>query len=442
MKKIIAIAVCILFAFTTVACTADSPSDSDGQQAQIPNPVVEQKSAAAFEALGITIDAPDGAENIVYSIIGGELAEVRFTYGGNDYTYRASTVSDDISGVYDTFSPAFTLDILYGEYGLPVSAEADSGAEGGSLVTWAEDGVNYSLYTASAVSEAALRGAVVAAMETVFSNVSEDIWTSRGIVRLAKNSGLTCMDLDGDGNMESITLEEIPEQEGELAMTKLVITSADGNASELVMDIVYVSSAFAVDIDGDGLVELFISGDECSADYSTWMARYDGQSIVPAAPYYEPEAEQTYQVASCSGTVEDFNLDNGSITVCDSVDIIGTWWCETQYWLAAGTFALERVPDSVWSNRNADYIDEEYWSYSTLVTVRELPYTTFDGADAVLPIGETLTLIDTDYSTYFRFLTQSGITGSIAVEPAADYWGVLIDGAHESEYFNDIPYAG
>ena len=43
------------------------------------NPFVEAESADAFKPLSITLDAPDGAQEVSYAVIDGELAEVGFT---------------------------------------------------------------------------------------------------------------------------------------------------------------------------------------------------------------------------------------------------------------------------------------------------------------------------------------------------------------------------
>lgn len=53
------------------------------------NPFVEAESADAFKLLSITLDAPDGAQEVSYAVIDGELAEVGFTLDGKSYIARA-----------------------------------------------------------------------------------------------------------------------------------------------------------------------------------------------------------------------------------------------------------------------------------------------------------------------------------------------------------------
>ena len=63
------------------------------------NPFVEAESADAFKPLSITPDAPDGAQEVSYAVIDGELAEVGFTLDGKSYIARASAQEGDFSGL-------------------------------------------------------------------------------------------------------------------------------------------------------------------------------------------------------------------------------------------------------------------------------------------------------------------------------------------------------
>lgn len=57
------------------------------------------ESAEDFQKIGISIDAPDGAENIAYAVIDGNIANIDFSLGENNYFVRASGQSGDFSGV-------------------------------------------------------------------------------------------------------------------------------------------------------------------------------------------------------------------------------------------------------------------------------------------------------------------------------------------------------
>lgn len=52
------------------------------------SPFEDVQSAEEFEALGFSIDAPEGAEDVAYCIYDGAIARVDFTLSGHDYTYE------------------------------------------------------------------------------------------------------------------------------------------------------------------------------------------------------------------------------------------------------------------------------------------------------------------------------------------------------------------
>ncbi len=66
------------------------------------NPFVEVESAEAFREIGITLDAPVGAQEVSYALIDGEIAEVRFRLDGKSYLARASAQEGDFSGLSGT----------------------------------------------------------------------------------------------------------------------------------------------------------------------------------------------------------------------------------------------------------------------------------------------------------------------------------------------------
>lgn len=80
----------------------DNPSPVDPNPGvQIPAPVVSVGSAEEIaEKLNIEIDAPNGADNVQYSIIDGEIAEIQFTWKSDVYILRASAQSGDFSGLF------------------------------------------------------------------------------------------------------------------------------------------------------------------------------------------------------------------------------------------------------------------------------------------------------------------------------------------------------
>ncbi len=69
----------------------------------LPNPVKEVADAGAFQPLDLYIDAPEDADEVSYSIISDQIAQVSFTLDGRRYTYRAAHTEEDISGLYVAF---------------------------------------------------------------------------------------------------------------------------------------------------------------------------------------------------------------------------------------------------------------------------------------------------------------------------------------------------
>lgn len=73
-------------------------TEPDAPPVMVGSPFEDVQSAADFEKLGFTIDAPENAEDVSYCILDGEIAQVTFTLDGHSYTYRASKLDGDFSG--------------------------------------------------------------------------------------------------------------------------------------------------------------------------------------------------------------------------------------------------------------------------------------------------------------------------------------------------------
>ena len=86
------------------------------------------------------------------------------------------------------------------------------------------------------------------------------------------------IDLDGDGEAESVRWAVETTEYGTDCLTVTVQPGA-GEALVYATDIVWKPEAFALDLDGDGAVELLLSGDVMSDDYYTACLRYDGSAL-------------------------------------------------------------------------------------------------------------------------------------------------------------------
>lgn len=121
--------------------------------AQVPNPVVDVDGPKAFDPLGFTIDAPAGAENVRYSIIADQLAQVNFTLAGREYTYHAASTEDDITGVYETFDmEELNVQADGTDWYAEVNVRTISGGQRGAVALFFYEPVQYSLYTGDTIT--------------------------------------------------------------------------------------------------------------------------------------------------------------------------------------------------------------------------------------------------------------------------------------------------
>lgn len=76
----------------------------------LPPFVAADSSQELTELLGIEVDAPVGAGNVQYSILDGEIAQISFTWNGQEFFLRASEQDGDFSGVNGTESAPELID--------------------------------------------------------------------------------------------------------------------------------------------------------------------------------------------------------------------------------------------------------------------------------------------------------------------------------------------
>lgn len=83
----------------------------------MPNPVVESTFEEIQQKLGITFGIPKDAENIYYSIIAGDLAQMDFIWQETECTARikpsTSTELEDISGFYYEWNKEIEIPVGY-----------------------------------------------------------------------------------------------------------------------------------------------------------------------------------------------------------------------------------------------------------------------------------------------------------------------------------------
>lgn len=125
-----------------------------GPEVQVVNPFVPVEDAAAFEReLGITIDAPESAENVSYTIIDGRIADIDFTESGHKYDLRASMEDGDFSGLLGVTANTEQIDAA-ADAVLTVIRIDD---ELCTKITWTDGRVTYILSNTDGASEAEIK---------------------------------------------------------------------------------------------------------------------------------------------------------------------------------------------------------------------------------------------------------------------------------------------
>ncbi len=169
MKKMILWMLAGVCMMSAVGCGAPAQPTPTSEPDQVANPVETKESAADFAELDLHIDAPEGAENVAYSVIGSEIAQVIFKLEGRIYTYRAAYSEEDISGVHlvaDELAHQYEGDGAH--WHASVQVKTYHGGETGALAVWTQGGVRFSLYTADAIDADTLGKFALGLAEAVF----------------------------------------------------------------------------------------------------------------------------------------------------------------------------------------------------------------------------------------------------------------------------------
>ena len=163
MKKAIALLLALATATAITSCGKidvqedPTPKDSEIQEdnmtggiggAQIANPIKSYAEAEEITAaLGFTVRPIPESENISFSTISDDLAQVTFTFNGISYTLRADDEDSDFSGVYTPVESERDLEISLPENRTAV-ARIKTLSDGSCLVSWShlENSFYYSLY--------------------------------------------------------------------------------------------------------------------------------------------------------------------------------------------------------------------------------------------------------------------------------------------------------
>lgn len=137
---------------TSAPAETGTRAESGTATQELPNPMAEVKDVLAFEAIGVHMVLPEGAEDTSFFIINQEVADARFSLDGVAYTYRASDTAEDFAGIFERFKDeAITQNYDYGETSLEVLIKTTD--SGGRLASWEWGSTKYTLYTAAQVDD-------------------------------------------------------------------------------------------------------------------------------------------------------------------------------------------------------------------------------------------------------------------------------------------------
>lgn len=138
------IAACLCLVVIGIAkfLPASTPTYPDESYVKGGNPFLEVENAKAFKALSITLDAPEGAQEVTYAIIDGKIAEIQFGLDGKSYLVRASAQEGDFSGLNGTESDAETVDAKTNA----VLVSVDVGTGVYQKISWTNGKVKYCLF--------------------------------------------------------------------------------------------------------------------------------------------------------------------------------------------------------------------------------------------------------------------------------------------------------
>jgi len=245
------------------------------------------------------------------------------------------------------------------------------------------------------------------------------------------------IDLDGDGETEKVLLrmEGIEDE----TFLRIIIEGTDGAINIYDTWIQYPVICFSIDMNGDGIQEILLSGDVQSDDYITWCLNYDLENGIRELSFADANRGMNTGEYLPEGYGEIVAIDGNSLTLRGSQDVLGTWMAKRTFTLENNSFELK--DGGMWIMQDITS-DEFIWEYFCLNPVKEVPVTFDDGSEGTLAAGEKFVISYTDKVSVAGFVTQEGKKGSIALTPNTEEgWGHMINGIADYEYFEYMPYA-
>lgn len=244
------------------------------------------------------------------------------------------------------------------------------------------------------------------------------------------------VDLDGDGAAESVSWTMAP---GDYDDTlRLTVMPEGGEPIVWDTDILYQAAVYVTDLDGDGQMEILLTGDIMSADYYTVCLHY-ADGALHALSFADANRGENTDGYFEMGYGLITETGDGRITLVGSQDVLGTWMAARTFTLEDGRFELN--DGGIWL-RTDDLDDRDLWEYAALTPVTAITYTDDAGSEAVLSPGEKIAITASNKVDAAWFTTQDGKTGRLSIAANVEAgWGYLVNGVPESDLFEFVPYA-
>lgn len=247
------------------------------------------------------------------------------------------------------------------------------------------------------------------------------------------------IDLDGDGAKESVTWRSVALDEYDDEVVVEVVPES-GEAITWHSDMLHSAWACVDDLDGDGVMELLVTGDLMSDDYVTFCLHLaDGAlTLLPVANTFRgSDSEEAYYDAGYGMITA---IGPNQLELTGSQDVLGTYFGSRTFTLKDGR--LELNDDGLW---HFDQGDADSWEYRALTPKAEIAATFVDGdqqTEGALKVGEKIQITASDRTSVAWFVTEDGREGFLSIAPDAERgWGMLVNGVSEEELFEYVPYA-
>ena len=215
-------------------------------------------------------------------------------------------------------------------------------------------------------------------------------------------------DLDGDKTEE--TVDTSADSEGNL----VVSVGSSGEAAQVTTDINTVSSIRLCDLEGRGNTGIYIDGTTLDGKQITCVLFFDSSAAEPL------QAALFGSDSFAEGSIKEFA--DGKLILDTNMNILGTYKVKNTYTLSDGVFTREGGDIS---------FDNEGVFVTTSKSI-----TLTNGS--ILKSGTSLRFTSTDGSSVINFVTDGGLTGSIAIANSGSGW--TIAGQPDTSYFVSLPY--